>query len=251
MHSGVEAFLDDGRPDVLAARVVAVVDREQRATSGDRRRRQRPRRDPRMLAEVGGRQSAADLGDGTAVLALEEHRRAIAVEQDHRMVDQAGQDPVEVEPAADVAGHPAQRLGAVEQVGHLVGSLGAADDGTRSRRPRPARARRRGSASDPRASPTTCRTPHGGVGPGIATASSGRPSGRTASAHRPAPRRAARPGSGPRPVRPRPAASSSVRPSDPERPRQVGQAGRSQAPAPRRDGPGRQPLPPSSQIATR
>ena len=45
------------------------------------------------------------------------------------MVDQAGQDPVEVEPAADVAGDPAQRLGAMEQVGDLVGALGDADDG--------------------------------------------------------------------------------------------------------------------------
>ena len=46
------------------------------------------------------------------------------------MVDQAGQDAVEVEPAADVAGHPAQGLRAVEQMRHLLGALGAADDRT-------------------------------------------------------------------------------------------------------------------------
>ena len=46
------------------------------------------------------------------------------------MVDQAGQDPVQIEPAADIAGHPAQGLRAVEQVGDLLGALGAADDGT-------------------------------------------------------------------------------------------------------------------------
>ena len=55
------------------------------------------------------------------MLGLEEDRGAIALEQDHRVVDQAGQDPVEVEPAADVAGHPAQRLGSMEQVGDFLG----------------------------------------------------------------------------------------------------------------------------------
>ena len=59
---------------------------------------------------------------------LEVDRGPVAVEQDHRVVDQAGQDPVEIEPAADVGRHPAQRLGAVEQVGHLVGPLSTTDD---------------------------------------------------------------------------------------------------------------------------
>ena len=58
---------------------------------------------------------------------LEEDGGPIAFEQDHRMVDQAGQDPIEVEPAADVGRHAAERLGPMEQVGDLVGALGAAD----------------------------------------------------------------------------------------------------------------------------
>ena len=41
----VEAFLDDGGADVLAARVVAVVDREQRLEGGHRGRRQRSLRE--------------------------------------------------------------------------------------------------------------------------------------------------------------------------------------------------------------
>ena len=194
VQSGVEALLDDGGPDVVAARVVAVVDGEDRPASG----RRRPPAATAPGTRGRSRGSAADsprLTSATdvAVRALEEHRRAIALEQDHRVVDQAGQDPVEVEPAADVAGHPAQGLRAVEQVRHLLGALGAADDRARARRPptraistsrlpeRPAASRRR------RAGRPTARAV-----PGIATASSGRPSGRTARAARPASRRAAR-----------------------------------------------------------
>ena len=44
------------------------------------------------------------------------------------MVDQAAQDAVEVEPAADIAGDPAQGLGAVEQVADLVLASGHAHD---------------------------------------------------------------------------------------------------------------------------
>ena len=43
----VEALLDDGGPDVLAARVVAVVDREERSARGDRRGRERAVREAR------------------------------------------------------------------------------------------------------------------------------------------------------------------------------------------------------------
>jgi hypothetical protein len=71
------------------------------------------------------------------------------------------------------------------------------------------------SLSAPGLSPTTRRTPHVPCTPGIATASSGRPSGSTAwsSASLPAPMRFA--ASGTRPVRPIPAACSTVRPSRP------------------------------------
>ena len=69
-----------------------------------------------------------------AIRVLEEDGRPIALEQDHRVVDQAGQDPIEVEPAADVGRDAPQRLGAMEQVCDLLGALGAADhrpDGVR------------------------------------------------------------------------------------------------------------------------
>ena len=59
---------------------------------------------------------------------LEEDGAPVALEQDHRMIDQAGQDPVEVEAAADIVGDPAERLGPVEQVGDLFGASCAADD---------------------------------------------------------------------------------------------------------------------------
>ena len=58
----------------------------------------------------------------------QEHRRAVALEQDHGVVDQAGQDAVEVEPAADVAGHPAEGLGSVDEVGDLLLASSDADD---------------------------------------------------------------------------------------------------------------------------
>ena len=58
-----------------------------------------------------------------AVALPQEDGAAVAFEQHHRVVDQPGQDPVEVEPAADVAGDPAERLGPMEQVGDLLGPL--------------------------------------------------------------------------------------------------------------------------------
>ena len=124
----VEPFLDDGGADVLAARVVAVADREERPARGDRGRRQGPGRDVADAVQVGRRQAAADLGRDVAVALLEEDRCPVAFEQHHGVVDQPGQDPVQVEPAADVAGDPAERLGPVEQVPDRLRPLGAADD---------------------------------------------------------------------------------------------------------------------------
>ena len=45
------------------------------------------------------------------------------------MVDQAGQDPIEIEPAPDIAGDPAQRLGAMQQMADLLLAPRDADDG--------------------------------------------------------------------------------------------------------------------------
>ena len=58
----------------------------------------------------------------------EEDGAAVAIEQDHRVVDEPGQDLVEVEPAADVARDAAKGVGAMEVVGDLVGGSAGADD---------------------------------------------------------------------------------------------------------------------------
>ena len=126
---GVEALLDDGRADVRATRVVAIAHREQRPPGGHRGRRAgtgrgrrawrrgKPADRPRLTSAV-----------SCAVGAAQEDGRPVGLEQDHRVVHQAGQDPVQVEAAADVAGDAAQGLGAVEQVGDLVLATGDADD---------------------------------------------------------------------------------------------------------------------------
>ena len=61
---------------------------------------------------------------------MDVHSGAITLEEDHGVVDQAGEDAVEVEPAADVPCHPPQGLGAVEEVGDLLLAPDDADDGT-------------------------------------------------------------------------------------------------------------------------
>ncbi len=116
----VVTLLHDRGAHVGPARVVAVVHREQRSPCGDRGGRQRPHRDRADRVEVAGREVAAHLGHVGAVRPAHEHRGAVALEQDHGMVDQAGEDAIEVQSAADVAGHAAQRLGAVEQVADLL-----------------------------------------------------------------------------------------------------------------------------------
>ena len=87
--------------------------------------------------------------DRLPVRAKEEDRGPVALEQDHRVIDQTGQDPVEVEAAADVAGHPAQRLGPMEQVGDLVGAPRAADERADRVRRRPGRRRCRARRAIP------------------------------------------------------------------------------------------------------
>ena len=74
----VVALLDDGRPDVLAARVVAVAAGEQRPAGGDRPATAATGPGTRSTAlEVGLRQAAADLGDGRAVRVAQEDRAAV------------------------------------------------------------------------------------------------------------------------------------------------------------------------------
>ena len=125
----VEALLHHGRADVGAARVVAIVGREQRTAGSDRVVREASCREIADGREVGGRQASTDLGDDPAVGLAQEHGGAVALEQHHRVADEAGQDPIEVQAAADVARHPPQRLGPVEQVGDLLLASDDADDG--------------------------------------------------------------------------------------------------------------------------
>ena len=78
--------------------------------------------------EVARRQAATHFGHGAAVRPLEEDRGAIGFEQDHRVIDEAGQDAVEVEAAADVAGDPMERLRTMQLVGDLLAAAGDRDD---------------------------------------------------------------------------------------------------------------------------
>ena len=125
---GVVALLDHGRTHALTARVVAIVDREHRSTCGDRERGQGAGRELADAPEVARREAPTHLGDDASVRPLQEHGGAIGFEQDHRVIDQTGQDPVEVEPAADVARDPMERLRAMKLAGDLLPSSGDRDD---------------------------------------------------------------------------------------------------------------------------
>ena len=174
----VEAFLDDGGAGILAARIVAIVDREQRLAGG------RPRR-PAVIAPGSRARSRRmpptgrdHLGADVAIGMLKEDGGPIAFEQDHRVVDQA-ECPTQVEPAPDIGGDAAQCLRPMKKVRDLVGTLGATDHRAERVGGDPDDSRSRGPSD--RRLPTTWRTPHGSREPGIETASSGRPSGKTAS----------------------------------------------------------------------
>ncbi len=58
----------------------------------------------------------------------EEHGPAIALEEDHRVVDEPGQDLVEVEPAADITGDAPEGVRPMEMMGDLVGGSAGTDD---------------------------------------------------------------------------------------------------------------------------
>ena len=126
----VETLPDDRRAHAGTARVVAIADREERTIGLDRRGRQGPRREVTDAVEIAARQPAAHLGDDLAVAALEEDSGPGGVEQDHRLVDQPGQDPIEVEAAADVAADSPERLRAVAQAPDLGAALHGAHEGS-------------------------------------------------------------------------------------------------------------------------
>ncbi len=125
----VVALLDDGGPHVLAARVVPVADREERPPDGRRLHRQRASRRVPDVGQVTGGQAAAHLGRDDPVGPAQEDGATVGFEEDHRVVDQAGEDAVEIEPAADVAGDAAQGLGAMQLAGGVVAAPGDRGDG--------------------------------------------------------------------------------------------------------------------------
>ena len=222
----VEPLLDDGGPDALAARVVAVADREQRPAGGDGGGSAATASGmSRMLLRYVVGQAAADLADRVAVRTQEEDRAAVALEQHHRVIHQPGQDPVEIEPRADVAGDPAERLRPMEQVGDLVGAARAGDErpdrvGDDPGDVEVARAERAGRlADDQQRAPwlAAARDRDGQLGPAVRR-------GPTAS-RRPGRRRAGSPASGARPVRSRPRRQLQRLAEDPEAGRQVRRGG--------------------------
>ena len=112
----------------LAARVVSIVRGVHRLPSRHRDRGQRAGREVADAREIARRQAATHLGDGAPVRSLEEDGAAIGLEQDHRVVDEARQDAIEVEATADVAGDPMERLRPMQLVGDLVATPRDRDD---------------------------------------------------------------------------------------------------------------------------
>jgi len=84
--------------------------------------------------EIPLRQAATDDGAGLAAGVPEEDSRPVAIEQDHRMLDEAGQDQLEIEPAADVTRDTSQGIGPMESMRDLVRSAGGRGDDADRRR---------------------------------------------------------------------------------------------------------------------
>ena len=126
---GVEALLDDRRPDRRAARIVGVARREHRPAGGDRQAGQGRHGELADRREVGRRQAPADGRHDLAVGAAQEDRRAVGLEQDRGVVDEAGQRLVQVELAADVAGDPAQGVEPMDLLGGFLEQPGGVDRG--------------------------------------------------------------------------------------------------------------------------
>ena len=86
---------------------------------------------------MGRRREGGEVGRGEAargrrapgpVGEVEEHEGTVAAEEDHRVVDEAGQDLLEVEATPDVAGDPAEGLGPMQLVGQIGRGVRALDD---------------------------------------------------------------------------------------------------------------------------
>jgi hypothetical protein len=111
---GVEPLLDHRGPERLRAWVVPVAHREERPPGCHRLGRQRRERGPAGRGEIAGREPAARFRAGRAVGPEQADRRAFRAEQAASVLHDAGQDPVDVQPARDVDRDPAQRIGAME-----------------------------------------------------------------------------------------------------------------------------------------
>ena len=116
----VEPLLHDRRPEVGRPRVVAVAHGEEREAGRRGFGRQGGNREVPDRRQVRVGEAPRDLGGDVAVGAPEEDRRAIAAEQDPRVVDDAGEDLPEVELAPDVGRDPAECLGPVKLRGRLL-----------------------------------------------------------------------------------------------------------------------------------
>ena len=126
---GVVALLHDRGARIRTTRVVAIVHREEGSACRDGRDRQRSALGRPHQIEVAARKVAAHLGHVGAVRAAHEDRRAVGFEQDHGVIDEAGEDPVEIEPAPDVARDAAQGLGPMQEMRDLFLPTRDPDDG--------------------------------------------------------------------------------------------------------------------------
>ena len=125
---GVEALLDDRCPDVRTTGIVLVRLGRERMARGDRGGLDGTCRQGADAAQVRRRQATADLCEGLAVAVAQEDRGPVRFEEHHRVIGEPAEDPVELEPAADVARDAAQRLGPVQVLGDLRGPAAHADD---------------------------------------------------------------------------------------------------------------------------
>ena len=124
----IEPFLDHRGAGVRSAWVIAVVDGEQGPAGRDGSRGKGVLSHHAHRRLVFHRQPATHLGDVLTVRMAQEDSRAIALEQDHRVVHQPGEDAVQVHAAADVAGNPPKRFRTVDEVRNLLLAVGDPHD---------------------------------------------------------------------------------------------------------------------------
>ena len=110
----VEPFLDHGGAHRAPTGIVGVAHREERPARDDGSGGQGRGGEVTDGGEILGREAVRDLGHDPPVRFAQEDGDAIRLEQDRGVVHEAGQRLIEVQPAPDVPGHPAQGIEAVE-----------------------------------------------------------------------------------------------------------------------------------------